>query len=240
MYKKNRGYPTINIEQIAQQVTAIEPCYGEEGGNATRIYTANGQVHTVPNRLHTVLKNIAAFYSCNLTDLRKKYSNLLQATQSLPLPLSFNLVLIPLKTRTPKFEQDGATAFVSLCAIKAVTPVLSTVGSKHCCRIDLEGGTHLNVLYSESCIEKRKKNGRIVQNNYYSIHSLPNLNGATLVMDSANNEVPENAAATGCFRCELLIDYQPQNDAAGKPGQLQKKNSFPAYPIILKAIKVPY
>lgn len=223
----NRGYPTINIAQIAQQVTAIEPCYGEEGGNATRIYTASGQVHTVNNRLQTVLKNIVAFYNCNLTELRKSYGNLLEASQSLPLAVSFNLVLIPLKTRIPRFEQDGATAFVNLCAIKAITPALPITGPKYCCRIDLEGGTHLNVLYSKACIETRMKNGRFAQKNYYSIHSLPNLNGATLVMESANNEALEKAAATGRFRCELLIDYQPQNRAT-------------AYPIMLKATTVPY
>ncbi len=184
-------------------------------------------MYTVNNRLRTVLKNIAAFYNCNLTGLRKKFGDLLVNTQSLPLPLSFNLVLIPLKTRTPKFEQDGATAFVNLCAIKAITPILPTTGPNHICRIDLEGGTHLNVLYSKTCIEKRMKSGKIALNNFYSIHSLPNLNGATLVMESADNEALEKAAATGCFRCELLIDYQPQNRAT-------------AYPIILKATTKPY
>jgi hypothetical protein len=196
-------------------------------------------VHTLNNRLHTVLKNISAFYNCNIYDLRKKYGSLLETTQSLPLALSFNLVLIPLKTRTPKFEQDGATAFVSLSAIKAITPVLPASGSKHTCRIDLEGGTHLNVLYSKACIENRMKNGRLAQKNFYSMHNLPNFNGATLVMDSANNEALEKAATTGCFRCELLIDYQPQNYTSGKPGPLQQQ-SGPAYPIILKATTVPY
>jgi hypothetical protein len=184
-------------------------------------------VHTINNRLQTVLKNIVAFYNCNLTELRKSYGNLLETTQSLPLAISFNLVLIPLKTRSPRFEQDGATAFVNLCAIKSVTPVLPIAGPKYCCRIDLEGGTNLNVLYSKSCIENRMKNGRFAQKNYYSMHSLPNLNGATLVMESADNNVLEKAAATGRFRCELLIDYQPQSRA-------------PAYPIILKATTKPY
>jgi hypothetical protein len=72
------------------------------------------------------------------------------------------------------------------------------------------------------------------------MHSLPNFNGSTLVMDSADNKVLEKVAATGRLRCELLIDYQPQNYAAGKPGPLQRQCGLPAYPIILKATTVPY
>jgi hypothetical protein len=74
----------IKHELNAADITAIEPCYGKEGGNATRIYTKSGKIYTENRRLKTVLTNLAGGYGYTLANLRNNYAELLGFSQSLP------------------------------------------------------------------------------------------------------------------------------------------------------------
>ncbi|MDW7730109.1 MAG: hypothetical protein SCJ94_08925 [Bacillota bacterium] len=37
-----------NLEENLTNIVALEPCYTEDGGNATRIYTASGEIIIQP------------------------------------------------------------------------------------------------------------------------------------------------------------------------------------------------
>jgi len=69
----------------------------------------------------TVVKHLACHYSKDLVSLRKNYGELLGITQNVPLPLNLDLVLVPLKTRYPQFEKDGASGYVNVCAVESLT-----------------------------------------------------------------------------------------------------------------------
>jgi hypothetical protein len=201
-----------NLEQIIDQITAIEPCYGASGGNATRIYTASGAVHTDQRRLLTVLKRIAAHYSYTLPALRKTYTELLSGSQSLPLPLTHSLVLVPLKMRAPRFEQDGATGYVNLYAVKAVTPLATADSSPHRCHLALKGGINLPVCYTEQGVNKRFKIAKQAADYFQFKHSVQTSSHAAMVMEGAVRDVLKNTRRKGRIKCELYINYEPDDD----------------------------
>ena len=128
----------------------------------------------------------------------------------MPLPLSVNLVLVPVKTRTPKFEQDGATGYINLCAVDQITPHQTETGtSLHSCLVKLKGGRHLPVLYSTQTTKKRLEKGEQALTSYKAIRGYPNPAAAALIMESSPNGTLEASSTGGRFKCELLIDYQP-------------------------------
>jgi hypothetical protein len=201
-----------NLEQIIYQITAIEPCYGASGGNATRIYTTSGTVHTDQRRLLTILKKIAAYYSYTLPALRKTYTELLSGSQGLPLPLTHSLVLVPLKMRAPRFEQDGATGYVNLYAVKAVTPLATADSSPHRCHLVLKGGINLPVCYTEQGVTKRFKIAKQAANFYRFKHPERTSSHAAMVMEGAVHDVFKNAPRKGRIKCELYINYEPDHE----------------------------
>lgn len=83
-------------------------------------------------------------------------------------------MLVPIKTRTPRFEQDGATGYVNLCAITGVEPLKDPTGpSPYSCLIRLKGGQAIKALYSEASVEKRIQVGRRALDEHNKLHQRP-------------------------------------------------------------------
>lgn len=196
-----------NFEKIVPAIVALEPCYGKDGGNATRIYTRNGEVYEDNRRLLTVLKNIASHFNADLTALRENYGKLLGCGQNVPLPLSLSLVFVPLKMRNPQFEQDGATGYVSACAVTAITTTEKGEEPETArCLIHLAGGFTLPGLYSKRNTEKRLINGRLALSHYALLHGHKTNGGASLVMERASNDALDRVATFSRIVYELLVD----------------------------------
>lgn len=147
----------IITEQIIPTIAAIEPCYGEGGGNATRVYTTDGRTFTDRRRLKSVLEAILRFYTTNLPVIRKKYGGHLQCKHYVPLPLSRDMVLFQFKARAPQFLHDGASGYINYYAVKditAPTPAAKEKGAGSL--IQLTGGHLISSCYTLSKMEERK------------------------------------------------------------------------------------
>ena len=141
------------FENCIQSIVALEPCYGSEGGNTTRIYTRQGEVLEDSRRLKTILLRLLKFYGYDLVELRKNYKNYLCCGQCVPLPVSYNFALVPLKMRQPLVENDGASGYVSVTDIVKISKEESYNSDQQIkCRIHLNGGLSVPCCFTRQVI----------------------------------------------------------------------------------------
>lgn len=149
-------------------IVAIEPCYGPEGGNMTRIYYKDGQVSLDQRRLETVLVNLLNLFGLELKKLRKNYSRYLNITLYVPLPITVELVFMPVKLRTPLAVKDGTTGYVNYLAMKGIVSAKGSEFEAAKCLIVLEGGHLMPCYTSRRNLEDRVKNCRIAHERFCS------------------------------------------------------------------------
>jgi hypothetical protein len=211
----NGGFTIKSLEQLCYSIAALEPCYGKEGGNATRIYSTGGKISEDSRSLQTVLKKITAFYDKDLTHLRRKYGKLLSCTLNAPLPLSPTLVLVPFKMRLPHFKQDGATGYINACQVKEVTSFSTTNDSGLVkCLIHLENGVSLPCCNSKANSEKRLNQANLALLHFENQHfHYPY--SASMAMDKAAPDAMDRVATISRCFYELIVDHyknQPPED----------------------------
>ncbi len=184
-------------------IAAMEPCYGKNGGNATRVYTRQGEVYLVERRLKTVLKNLACYYGADTASLRKNYGGAFNSSYDTPLALSQDLVLVPLKTRQPLTKKDGATAYVNACSVKKVLPLDE---DKFKCHMELEGSGELRSMFTVATVEERLNRGRLAKKYYcYLRTEYKDQKGASMVMETDHDDIIDKLLTTmGRLFQELL------------------------------------
>lgn len=170
-------------------LAALEPCYGKDGGNVTRVYTRQGEVHIVERRLKTVLKGLACHFGADLSALRKRYGEAFNTSYDTPIALDQDLVLVPLKTRKPLTDKDGATAYVAISSVKEVLP-LDEGEFKSC--LELEGGGKLLCMYTVSTVEDRLKLGQLANQYYRFLRTVyKGQHGTAVVRESGDDNTLE-------------------------------------------------
>ncbi len=184
-------------------IAALEPCYGKDGGNATRVYTRVGKVFVLERKLNTVLKNLACHYGADLVALRKHYGEAFNTSYDTPIALSQDLVLVPVKARKPLTEKDGATAYVNACSVKKVLPLKE--GDFKCC-LELEGGGELRSFFTASIVEERLNRGRLAKKYYcYLRTEYKDQEGASMVLETDRDDNIDKLITTvGKLLQELL------------------------------------
>jgi len=160
------------FENCIQSIVALEPCYGPEGGNSTRIYTRQGDVIQDNRRLKTILARMLKFYGYDLVELRNNYKNYLGCGQCVPLPISHQLALVSLKMRQPLVENDGASGYVSVTDIVKINEEESSGSVEPIkCRLYLNGGSIVPCCFTRQVVEKRLNQGRLALDHYRYLHS---------------------------------------------------------------------
>ena len=161
----------IITEQIIPTIAAIEPCYGKDGGNATRVYTISGDCFSDRRRLKSVLEAILRFYGTTLPLVRKKYGDAVARKHNVPLPLSRDLVLFQFKARSPQFIHDGASGYINLCALEDITspgPAEKEQGAGSLVR--LTGGHLIQSCYSLKTMQQRKSDANTALLHWEKLH----------------------------------------------------------------------
>ena len=159
------------FDTCIQSIIALEPCYGIEGGNATRIYTRQGEIFEDKRTLATLLKRLLKAYGYDLIELRKYYGRYLGCGQGVPLPISRNLVIVQLKMRQPLIDSDLASGYVSVNDIIGITDEADAKdGSSFKCRLHLSGGLSVPCCFTRGYVEKRLNNGRLALDHYRYLH----------------------------------------------------------------------
>ncbi len=146
------------------KICALEPCYGPNGGNATKIYTKKGEVIIDHRRTRSLLKYIARQFNVDLEALRRNYGTYLACSQYVPICFSRFLVFISVKTRSPLGFYDGAIGYVNLDSIVEVKDAPGTPGREEPqCFIHLEGGQAVPSLFSSKNISQQMARAKIAR-----------------------------------------------------------------------------
>ncbi|WP_353893724.1 hypothetical protein PRVXH_000485 [Proteinivorax hydrogeniformans] len=106
------------LEKIVTELSALQPQYLKGTGKVTKVHLKSGKHLTIKCKPETVVTNIAGYLGTDLAALRKFCSHRLAAKNSLPLPMTPSLLLIPLRMIKPKFSNDRATGYVNLFSIE--------------------------------------------------------------------------------------------------------------------------
>jgi hypothetical protein len=145
-------------------LAAFLPVY--DGGNVTRIITAEGEQRIYPRTSRTVLRNLARYYGVDLVATRKLYAGLINKTHMVPLPLAAHFMLMPIKVRkNPLGQNDGTLGYVNFAEILDVKKNDDNTAS-----IVLKSGVHIPTVLSEITIREYIKNARLVESLYLTRH----------------------------------------------------------------------
>ncbi len=155
----------MDIEEILQNgLAAFLPVY--EDGNVTRVFTGNGDQILVRRTCKTVLRNLARFYGVDLSAVREYYGSSINKKQGVPIPMTANLLLIPVKVRkNPLGENDGTLGYVNFREIKQVAN-----GEDGKCYITFQCDKDLLVLVSQATMREYMKNARLVESLFLNRH----------------------------------------------------------------------
>lgn len=169
-----------NFFDKPHEITALEPCYGERGGNATRIYTREGIVIVDDRRMQSFIKSLARQMNADIQSMRQNYGKHLGCGQSVPLAFTEKLILAPVKMRIPLSQYDGATGYINLDAyikVEEVDPLSAEVPK---CFILTRGGHRVPSYFSPAAIEKQIKQANIARIYYCHLHDSNSKSGNEL------------------------------------------------------------
>jgi hypothetical protein len=134
---------TGRTEDFLENLAAIEPVYHSEFGDVCRLYLRGGEEILDRRSIRSVKRAITRAKGLNQAYLRELCGDEIGRQLSLPLPLSANLVLVPLKMRQPFTNNDSAYGFVNLRDLKKVTSA-----AKGGALVQLNSGHTLTILGS--------------------------------------------------------------------------------------------
>jgi hypothetical protein len=205
------------LEENITNIVALEPCYTEDGGNSTRIYTASGEIINDKRRVRTVLKQLAFHYNADAACLRKKYGKIVNCRLIVPLPLSLHLVLVPLKLRLPRFEQDGATGYINALAVRKIEALGRPSGKADPrCLVHLTGGFKLTCYISRSKMEERLFRSDHALTHFKELHRIKKPAGKALVMEQASPDALDKVATASRILYEMLVGHATYSIACEK------------------------
>ncbi len=102
------------------EILAILPKYVDGKGNCTIIVRGEGE-HIVLNKsIKTTIRLLGKHYMIDLSEVKKRYREIVFSTNLVPIPLSKRDILVPLKTRYPICKNDGAFGYINLRFIKSI------------------------------------------------------------------------------------------------------------------------
>lgn len=94
-------------------ILAILPKYIEGRGNCTVVVKGNGENLILDKNIKTTIGLLGKYYMIDLNEVRKRYGEIVLSKNLIPIPLSKNDILVPLKTRYPIFKNDGAFGYIN-------------------------------------------------------------------------------------------------------------------------------
>ena len=159
--------------------------------------------------MQTILKRTVDYYGGSLIALRRSYGHYLGSRQSTPLPLKANLVLVPLKMRSPLIENDSVTGFVNACSVIGLDSVQTTEETKTVkCMLQLSGGLAVPSYYSIARTEKRLLMGRLALDRFCRLQGIDANCGALLTRERSSQLNYEAYGTIGKLVCELMSEKE--------------------------------
>ena len=148
-----------SMERWKDSLSALVPYYNQDGGNATLIFTGSGDIIEDRRTVKWNLRRLARLFSVDLEAARRNQGEFLHYSQGLPLPLSPNLVLVPLKTRQAGGKNDGGHSYLNP---SAVVELREAKGEENVRSIIVLPGEHrIPCHYTLKTVRKRLRDGVI-------------------------------------------------------------------------------
>ncbi|SMP57102.1 hypothetical protein [Anoxynatronum buryatiense] len=126
--RKKRRSPRPSKEQpleaLLQQpdtITGFMPVHVPAMGTALEVCLLSGHREQLPMTTTTFLNALADTYLVNLRVLKRRLRDQLGINYYVPLPLTSQLVLVPVKTRHLTVKGDDVHGYVNLCALQHTT-----------------------------------------------------------------------------------------------------------------------
>ncbi|SDF79254.1 hypothetical protein [Sporolituus thermophilus] len=138
-------------------IAAILPEY-TTCGDRTVILTTDGAAHPTGARVRTVLVRLARSLAADLAALRHYSARTTGRGIMTPLPLAPDLVLLPIKVRTPRVAKDPCTGYLNL---QAVTAVRENKTGPFPATVTLQGGASVPVLWTAATVRKQLQYARL-------------------------------------------------------------------------------
>ena len=112
-----------NLQKYLPHLLGFFPVTGENGGNDTELWLSGGTKINVPKRTKTVLGDLARVFAKDLCLVKRQASYILGYKRDLPLLLSMDLVLIPVKIREARFKDEGTVGYCLYQGVETVQPL---------------------------------------------------------------------------------------------------------------------
>lgn len=147
------------MERWKDCLAALVPYYNHDGGNATLIFTCSGDIIEDRRTVKWNLRRLARLFSVDLEAARRNQGEYLHYSQGLPLPLSLNLVLVPLKTRKAVGKNDGCHCYLNPSAVVDLLEAKEQGNVRSI--IVLPGEHRIPCHYTLKTVRKRLRDGAI-------------------------------------------------------------------------------
>lgn len=122
-------------------IDAIVPVYTDQGDDSL-ILTRSGNIIHYPLKASSIIKKLAKRDCISIPALQYTTSRLLSHTGHLPLRFSDNLLLVPLKMRSPRLKTDRGYGYINYFAFCDSTADGSDT------LIETDGGHLIPILWS--------------------------------------------------------------------------------------------
>ena len=158
----------LNPLSRPSEIAIIYPVYTTgDGGNATGIIFRHSAKPIIIHRpINSVLQSLAQSSEATAFVSHNKLSDWVKHRQMLPIPLSPDLIFVPIHYRTaPHNLHDGCTAYISLAVVEteAIFPERHTLRDK--VYFELDNGLIIHTVTNWETFNRHVNDARIVHNN---------------------------------------------------------------------------
>lgn len=153
----------INMKQNLWKqmgIGAVLPGYDSRGGNIVIVYLLNGEREITYKTVRSFITVVVREYGIDLYQTRKKYGEVLQRKQEIPIPITEDMTFLSVKVRTPVGKYDGGNGYILLEAIHNVEE------RERKALITLVTGEKIQTLVSKRCLDTKIVQARLVQELY--------------------------------------------------------------------------
>jgi len=141
------------------EYAAYIPCYND--GNSVLAVMSNGSTAIIKRSIRSQLNILPKEHNIDIRSLRKNFSVSIGRFNLIPIPLSLDTILIPVKIRKVIAVNDGRHAYIVLSHIKQVT------GGQYAV-IKLYSGYEINSIESLRNVKNKIRLGNLVREKFAS------------------------------------------------------------------------
>lgn len=146
------------LSHSSQRLAAILPCYSSNG-DSVKLLTAAGTSTHSPISIRTALRRLAKERAIDLVALKQQTAQATGQRILHILPLADDLVLVPIKVRTPQISRDHCTGYINCCYVEAVRSIACPPYKS---LVILTSGAEIASLWSSATVEKHLRAARLL------------------------------------------------------------------------------